>query len=58
MLTREQILKVSRLVEQTGENEGFYEPNFKKHQNQTSHMVKLNLVYVELLNGDVVIQKK
>lgn len=63
MLTKEQILKVARLVDQTGENEGFYEPNFNKSVlNQFpkigNHIVALNLIYVELPNGDVVIQKK
>lgn len=64
MLTREQISKVSRLEQQTGEFDGFYEPNFDKRggrapkcREKGKHIVKLKLVYVELQCGDVVIQK-
>lgn len=64
MLTREQISKVSRLEQQTGEFDGFYEPNFDKWgrmalkcQEKGKHVIKLKLICVELLCGDVVIQR-
>lgn len=64
MLTKEQILKVSRLLDQTGGSEGFYESNFDKraghalqHREKGEHTIELNLVCVELSCGDVVIKK-
>ncbi len=62
MLTKKQILKVSRLEDQTGESEGFYEPNFdKRHRTYLSSdkkiIIRLKLIIKELPNGDVVIQK-
>ena len=61
MLTKEQILKVARLLDQTGGSEGFYEPNFDKHQckniSSQGKKIRLKLQFRELLSGDVVIQK-
>lgn len=61
MLTRKQILKISRREEQ---NDGFYESNFDKRgrrapkcREKGKYIVKLKLVYVELQCGDVVIQR-
>jgi len=56
MLTKKQILKLSKLKQQTG----FYEPDFDERKGNTlkgEHIIKLNLIYVEMPNGDVVIQK-
>ena len=63
MSTKEQILKVARLLDQTGGSEGFYEPDFDKHQHNKKTLsqdgkIKLNLQFKELKSGDVVIQKK
>lgn len=40
MLTEEQILKVARLLDQTGGSEGFYEPDFDKHQHNKKPFLK------------------
>ena len=56
MLTKKQILKLSKLKQQTG----FYEPDFDERKGNTlkgEHISKPNLIYVEMPNGDVVIQK-
>ena len=63
MLIWEKILKVGRLLDQTGGSEGFYEPDFDKHQHNRNTLsqdgkIKLNLQFKELKSGDVVIQKK
>jgi len=62
MLTEEQILKVARLLDQTGGSEGFYEPDFDKHRYRRhipsqGRKIKLKLQFKELKSGDVVIQK-
>ena len=59
MLTKKQILKLRR----EKQNSGFYEPDFDERKGsarknpEKKYTVKLKLVNVELLNGDVVIQK-
>jgi len=65
MLTKEQIKKVGVLGEQTGGFEGFYEPEFERKKSVpalikrgNSVKIKIKLIYVELPNGDVVIQKR
>lgn len=60
MLTKKQIRNVSRLGGQTGGFDGFDESSHTPiPRYQTGrHTIKLNLVYVEMPNGDVVIQKK
>lgn len=55
MLTIEQIKKVSRLVQQTGG----YEQDWRGYQSlKSKHIIRIKLVYKELKDGNVVIQKK
>jgi len=52
MLTKEQILKVARLMQQTGTHSSIIKIKEEKYT------IRIKLEYVELPNGDVVIQKK
>lgn len=53
MLTLKDILKVNKLLEQTGGREGLIKHPIHKHSNSQRKTVTLNLKYKETSDGDI-----